>query len=84
LERWSAGALELWNMRLPISNDPISKATMRATGIVLIFVSGLLLLQAWNQWHTSGRRGRAFWQDVVSGCAFAVLGTWLIVWGALR
>ncbi|GAB4464257.1 MAG: hypothetical protein OHK0037_18050 [Elainellaceae cyanobacterium] len=57
---------------------------MRATGIVLIFVGGLLLLQAWNQGQTSGQRGRAFWLDVVSGCAFAALGTWLIVWGALR
>ncbi|QKD82305.1 hypothetical protein HPC62_08995 [Thermoleptolyngbya sichuanensis A183] len=71
-------------MRPLISNDPISKATMRATGIVLVFVGGLLLLQAWNEVQTLGRRSRTFWQDVVLGSAFAALGVWLIVWGVLR
>ncbi|MBF2085973.1 hypothetical protein [Thermoleptolyngbya sp. C42_A2020_037] len=71
-------------MRLLISNDPISKATMRATGIVLVFVGGLLLLQAWNEVQASGQRSRTFWQDMVLGSAFAALGVWLIVWGVLR
>lgn len=71
-------------MRLLISNEPISKATMRATGIVLVFVGGLLLLQAWNEVQASGRRSRTFWQDMVLGSGFAALGVWLIVWGVLR
>lgn len=71
-------------MRLLVSNDPISKATMRATGIVLVFVGGLLMLQAWTEVQASGRRGRIFWQDMLLGGAFAVLGVWLIVWGTLQ
>jgi len=71
-------------MRLLVSNDPMSKATMRATGIVLVFVGGLLLLQAWNEVQASGRRGRIFWQDMLLGSAFAALGVWLIVWGVLQ
>jgi hypothetical protein len=71
-------------MRLLVSNDPMSKATMRATGIVLVFVGGLLLLQAWNEVQASGRRGRIFWQDMLLGSAFAALGVWLIVWGVVQ
>ncbi|WP_448596380.1 hypothetical protein [Thermoleptolyngbya sp.] len=62
----------------------MSKATMRATGIVLVFVGGLLLLQAWNEVQASGRRGRIFWQDMLLGSAFAALGVWLIVWGVVQ
>ncbi|GAB4154414.1 MAG: hypothetical protein Fur0046_34320 [Cyanobacteria bacterium J069] len=78
---WNAPAV----LKGLVANDPISKDTMRATGIVLVFVGGLLLLLLWDQAQAStARRGRAFWQELLLGSAFAAMGAGLILWGSLR